>query len=537
VNSEAPTSSIRIVLVAAVLAVVALIAVLGLRSYANGVGRSTPTLMASAVAVNPPSPTTTTPAESPATELSGTELPATNTPNSPLESEALPDETQDKPTGPAPKAQDTRTVVPFVTPSPTSRPQIIPTLATVTGTRFFTGGSFPTPVPTFEVPRGTTNILLLGSDVELDEGVGRTDTMIIVSINRDGPTASMVSLPRDMWVYIPGWTMNRINTALSRGSSSGYPGGAVAQLKDTILYNFGVPIHYYGQVDFNGFKEAVDLIGGVDVAVSCKLTDWRLISPELDPNEEDNWEMFTLAPGIHYMDGDMALWYARSRRTTSDFDRGRRQQQVLRAMLNTGVDLDLLPQLPGLWESYQDSFKTDMDIGRILQLASLAPDVRENGVQHLYIVGEELQPYVVPGSGANVQLPVWEKAQDTFRRLFLAPALNQASRPPITVELVNSTDDPDLALLAADNLAWYGFEPIISDVEVDEQEQTTIEYYSQNLKGSFDWLLSWVLDEAKNSIELIPDTPSEYDYRVVLGSEYSPCRPQLFAPQIFLDQQ
>jgi len=209
---------------------------------------------------------------------------------------------------------------------------------------------------------------------------------------------------------------------------------------------------------------------------------------------------------------------------------------VLRAMLNKGVDVNLLPQIPELWNAYQDTIKTDMDFGRILQLAALAPDVRENGVQHLYIVGEQLQPYTVPASGASVQLPVWEKAQNTFGRLFLPPALNQAARPPITVEIINSTDNPDLSLLAADNLEWYGFEPVINETQVEKQKQTTIEYHAQNLKGSFDWLLGWVVDMPKNSIELVADTDYEYDYRIVLGTEYNPCRPQLFAPQIFINQ-
>ena len=112
--------------------------------------------------------------------------------------------------------------------------------------------------------------------------------------------------------------------------------------------------------------------------------------------------------------------------------------------------------------------------------------------------------------------------------------MNQASRPPITVEVINGTGNPDLALLAADNLAWYGFEPIISEVQVDEQSNTTIEYFAQNMKGSFDWLLSWIMDESKSSIELVPDAAYDYDYRIVIGKEYDPCRPQLFAPQIFV---
>jgi LCP family protein required for cell wall assembly len=533
VKSETSSSSIRVVLVGVVLILGTLVAIFGLRNYVIGGNKATPTLMASAVAIvaSPPATASAT--------ITAIDLPQTNTPE-PNEEEVTAD---NEPT----KVPSTRTSVPSRTPTakpsptptplPTGKPQLEPTFAELSGPQYIIGGDQPTPVPTFEVPPGTTNVLLLGSDVDLDAGIGRTDSIIIVSINPDGPTASMVSLPRDMWVYIPGWTMDRINTALSRGAKADYPGGPVAQLKDTILHNFGVPIHYYARVDFAGFKKGVDAIGGIDVAVSCRLRDWRLISPELDPQIEENWEIFTLEPGIHYMDGDMALWYARSRRTTSDFDRGRRQQQVLREMLNKGVDLGMLPQLPELWNTYRDSFETDMDIGRMLQLAALAPEVRKNGVQHLYIVGDQLLAYQVPESGARVQIPIWEKAQETFQRLFLPPALNQAGRPPITVEIVNGTDNPDLALLAAENLAWYGFEPIISDEQVEVQEQTTIEYYAQNLKGSFDWLLSWILDKPIYSIELVSDSTHDTNYRVVLGTEYSACRPQLFAPQIFLEQE
>ncbi len=354
--------------------------------------------------------------------------------------------------------------------------------------------------------------------------------MIIVAVNRDGPTASMVSLPRDLYVYVPGWTMNRINTALGHGSAVGYPGGAVAQLKDTILYNFGVPIHYYAQVDFEGFQQGVDIMGGVEVAVSCELRDWRLKSPELDINEEDNWEMFTLAPGVHMMDGDLALWYARSRLTTSDFHRGRRQQQILRAMLDQAVDLNMVGQVPELWNTYQDTVKTDIDIGRLLQLASLAPSIRENGVQNLYIVGDQLQPWREPTTDSAVQLPVWENMQNTFARLFIPPTLNRASRPPITVEIINTTGNPDMAYLAADNLAWYGFVPVINEEEQSVESTTTMEYFAQNFKGSFDWILAWIFGKTTSQIELVPDTPYEYNYRVILGTDYDPCVDQLRAP-------
>lgn len=431
-----------------------------------------------------------------------------------------------------PTAAPTDTPVPTATP--TSRPQEANGLAFIgTPVNLMTATPstpIPTAVPTFEVPDDVTNILLLGSDQDLEAGVSRTDTMIIASINRSTKTASMVSLPRDLYVYIPGWRMNRINTALAHGAAASYPTGAIGQLKDTILYNFGVPIHYYARIDIEGFQEVVDALGGIELPVSCPVN-----IPVVKSRDPLEIETMRLEPGIHEMDGELALWYARSRTGSSDFDRNRRQQQLLRALFNYGVDVNLIPQLPALYDAYKETVETDIDIGRMLQLASIAPAVRENGIQHLYIVGDQLQPWAEPNSGAHVQLPKWEdEMEETFYRLFTPPALNSGLREPVYVEVVNGTDNPELALLAADNLAWYGFVPVIAEADRNDYERTTVSYYADNFKSSFDWLLSWIFSKRQDEIELVPDTPYEYDYRVVLGADYNPCVNQLSAPQEFL---
>ena len=236
------------------------------------------------------------------------------------------------------------------------------------------------------------------------------------------------------------------------------------------------------------------------------------------------------------MDGDTALWYARSRLLSNDFDRGRRQQQLLRGMLNQGVDLNLVSQVATFWGTYQDTVETDMDIGRMLQIAALAPDIRENGVQNLYLFGKT-EPWIVPDSNAQVQLPVWEgpgNMSETFQRLFLPPALNKANRAPIVVDVVNATGDPDMATLAAENLAWYGFVPVISDEDAEVEETTTLNYYAPNFKGSYDWLISWVFHLTNSDINLVEDESPLHDYQVILGEDYDPCLNQMFAPQAFL---
>jgi hypothetical protein len=204
-------------------------------------------------------------------------------------------------------------------------------------------------------------------------------------------------------------------------------------------------------------------------------------------------------------------------------------------MLNQGVDLGLVAQVPTLWNAFQNTVKTDMDIGRILQIAALAPAIRENGVQHLYLWGKT-QPWVVPDGGAQVQLPIWEgpnQMKDTFQRLFLPPALNRAERAPIVVEIINASDNPDLALLAADNLAWFGFAPVIGEAQPDSAARTQITLYAPNNKGSYDWLLSWVFKQLAESVKLV-DEPYPYNYRVVIGNDYDPCRPPYYAPQVLL---
>lgn len=382
-----------------------------------------------------------------------------------------------------------------------------------------------TPVPPLDVPSRTTNILLLGQDsADFGDGGLNTDTLIILSINHELKTASMMSLPRDLYVQIPSGNMRRINTAIY---------GGVQTLKNTILYNLGIEIHYYAKVDFYAFQDIIDAIGGITVINSCALTDWRLKSPELDIEDEDNWEQYTLDAGVHVMDGDLALWYARSRKSTSDFDRGRRQQQILRAMLDQSVEAGLIRQAPEFWSIFQERVETDLDIGRILQLAALAPSVRDNGIQSIYLAGDNVTGAQTE-DGYQVQLVNWDVMQNTLQRLYLPPALNRSTRPPITVEVINASGDPVLPILTVENLRWHGFVPIISDVQLSEREDTHITYFGDNFKGSYNWLLSWIMDQRESQLNLDGSTGNQYDYRIILGTDYDPCRPELFAPQPYL---
>ncbi|MBE2224560.1 MAG: LCP family protein, partial [Anaerolineae bacterium] len=442
-------------------------------------------------------------------------LPVTNTPVQQANNQPP---TMQPPTIPA-----TFTPEPTASPRPTQR-FYEPLEMTPAGT------AVPPPRPPFPKGDNITNIVLLGNDVAQVAG-GRTDSIIIVSINRDTQTAAMLSLPRDLYVYIPGWQMTKINLALPHGHGVEYANGSGGGLiKDTIEYNLGIPIDYYARIGFDGFKTAVDTLGGIEIINTCKLRDWRLISPELDQTVEENWEQFILEPGIYEMDGDFALWYARSRRTTNDFERGRRQQQVLRAIFDKGLDSNTLTQIPELWRTYRQTVETDLTLPVILELAALAPAVGENGIQHYAIAGNAVSSWSEPETGWSMQLLNWENAEPILRQVMVPPQLNRGKRASLVVEIV--TDDDSLYRLMAENLAWFGFTPRFVPIEAETKAptKTSITYYGSNFKGSYNWLLSWIFHQDPSAIALEDAGDGEFYYRVVLGQDVDPCLEMLNAP-------
>ncbi len=213
---------------------------------------------------------------------------------------------------------------------------------TTTPESFYVPPYAPDPALTLN-DNDTVTFLLLGSDKRPGQTYFRTDTIIIAIIRPGSGQVALISVPRDLYVYIPTVGMDRINTAYEYGEMYHYPGGGFALLKDTILYNLGLRIDHLAIVDFDGFRRIVDTLGGIDVPVFCSYTDWHLIDPGYDPNNEDNWALYTVGPGVVHMDGDLALWYARSRKRSSDFDRGRRSQEVLRALYTRALQDDTSP--------------------------------------------------------------------------------------------------------------------------------------------------------------------------------------------------
>ena len=225
---------------------------------------------------------------------------------------------------------------------------------------------------------GRINLLVLG----IDDTANLADTVMLVSIDADAkpePQVAVVSIPRDLYVEVPGFDTTKINSAYSYGENTGSEGSEV--MKSTIESTFDIPIHYYLSVNFSGFEAAVDAIGGVTVEVPETIED------PFYPNEVGGYAPFYLVAGTTKMDGELALRYARSRQTTSDFDRAARQQQIALAfqqeVVNSGTLLnrqriDLLRRIA------DEHIKTNLSLREITKLAELTRSVGgKNVTQHV----------------------------------------------------------------------------------------------------------------------------------------------------------
>src|SRR6266568_9193172 len=188
------------------------------------------------------------------------------------------------------------------------------------------------------------NILLLGIDKRDDEPIAgtRSDTMMLASIDPVSKSAALVSLPRDMWVNIPGCTYSQGCVGGQQRINVAHAAGGPELARQTVTADFGVPIQFYARVDFRGFQQLIDAAGGVVVDV-----DWPVKDEEY-PTDDYGYQRIYFGPGPQWMDGRTALMYARSRHGMSDFARAGRQQKVIVSLRNRALQLNMLSKAPEL---------------------------------------------------------------------------------------------------------------------------------------------------------------------------------------------
>jgi LCP family protein required for cell wall assembly len=373
----------------------------------------------------------------------------------------------------------------------------------------------------------TVNFLLIGSDKRSGTSF-RTDTMVIAILRPNEGQVSLISIPRDLWVYIPNWQNQRINTAYQHGISVDHPGGGPGLLKDTIQYNLGIRIDHTAMVDFDGFRKIVDTLGGVDIPVSCAYTDWHLIDPSYNPEIESNWALYTVGPGLVHMDGDLALWYARSRQKSSDFDRGRRQQEVLRAIFTQALQAGTLSRIPELYNDFKDSVETDLGLADILQLSLYAPKMTNADIRSYYIRPPIVNSWITE-SGAYVLSP----NQELLSQL-LTEALSSSARvvvkQTVTIDVMNGTSVPGYEALAVSRLNYAGFETRVVPSDRQDYAYSVLIDKTAAQDGTMSGNILNVMGMQTGSLIPAADPNSTANYLLILGYDYQPCfRPENMA--------
>ncbi len=231
---------------------------------------------------------------------------------------------------------------------------------------------------------GEVTILLMGSDQRPGAQDFRTDTAVLVVLKPDG-SVSLVSFPRDLWVYLPGKFMERINTAQE------YGGFALTQ--STFQYNFGFAPQSYVLTSFNGFQSIIDTLGGIDVQVGQNFSDARAGYPK----------GYTVHTGLVHMDSETALWYVRARESTSDLDRLRRSQEVILAIGKKLLSLNALTRIPQLYAGFRGAIVTDMTLQDVTALLPVLQLINPNQIQRYAISTDQVTPFYT-SDGADVLL-------------------------------------------------------------------------------------------------------------------------------------
>ncbi|MCL4534060.1 MAG: LCP family protein [Bacteroidetes bacterium] len=372
----------------------------------------------------------------------------------------------------------------------------------------------PTPAPkpgektSPPAPGERVNILLLGIDQRPDERgqPSRTDTMLLATMDTATKSGGLLSIPRDLWVAIPGYRDNKINVAHFLGELDKLPGGGPELAKKTVELNFGVPVHYYVKVDFRGFEKLIDILGGVDIDVPKYIVDYEY------PTEDYGTMTVEFFPGPQHMDGVRALQYARTRHYDSDFYRNQRQQQVLIAAKKQAMKLDMLPKLPSLLNTIMATVDTDIPITAMPGLAKLASEIDSSNIA---TVGIEPSMVTELYPGATDLVPNRDEIKKVIAYLMADPKLRAEKAK---IQVLNGTTREGLALKVANYLEGRGY--VVAQVDKaprTDYPETIILDHSGEKKATLSGL-STLLRVAPRNIR--PEPPSgDYDITVVVGTD------------------
>ncbi len=369
-------------------------------------------------------------------------------------------------------------------------------------------------------------VLILGIDQRMQEedDYWRTDTMILATLDPVTMQAGLLSIPRDLWVPIPGYTENRINTAHALGEGYSHPGGGSALAVETVEYNLGVEIDYYVRVNFQAFIDGVDLIGGIDIDVPEAIDDYCYPTPDY------GCEQLHIDAGLQHFYGDMALKYARIRHTAGgDFDRARRQQQVIDAILARVTDQKLLPQLAGraaeIWAIVDESVKVDpnLKLDEIIALANLATKVPDESRQS-FVIDETCTLFAETPDKQQILIPLRDRireVRDDFLGLTVpSDGVQTVNEEAASVAVLNGTMTPGLALSTWEILEANGV-AVRSYENADRADYDTSLVILNRDKPQTAARILAILGLPQSTIVHGANPTAEHDVVVILGADYA----------------
>jgi len=241
-----------------------------------------------------------------------------------------------------------------------------------------------------------TNLLLLGADRTSGAEIGRSDTIILMTVVPSRPTVGMLSIPRDLWVPIPGHGENRINTAHFFAEVD-QPGSGPKAAIDVIQDNFGVRIPYYVRIQFSGLKDVVEAMGGVTLELSEPAAG--------------------LAAGTHVLNGDQALAFARERKSSDDFFRMAHGQLLIKAIWKQMLQPASWPRIPAVAVAFSSVVTTNLPVWEWPRLGLAFVRAGPDGIDSRTIDREMVTPFTTSG-GAMVLAPNWEKINPVISEMF-----------------------------------------------------------------------------------------------------------------------
>lgn len=373
-------------------------------------------------------------------------------------------------------------------------------------------------------------LLMMGLDYRdwaSGEGPPRTDTMILFTIDPINRTAGILSIPRDLWVNIPGYNYGRINTAYQLGEAYQHPSGGGAGLAmETVEELLGVPVDYYALVDFYAFERFIDEIGGVKVNVAEKM--------KVDPLGDDNTK--TLRAGVQTLPGDLALAYARARKTEgADFDRAQRQQQLILGIRNQILSYDILPTLITrsgvLYNELSAGIHTNLTLDQTVKLAWLASQISEDDIKR-GIIGppDQVNFAVSPDGTQEVLKPITENIRLLRDEIFteggsttpLGKSLSQSEQleaESARIALLNGSYTPGLAARTTEYLNSLGLNVVVTD-----NAQNVATYSELTFYNGKPYTLGYLVDLLGISpfrIRYFNDPTSEIDIGITLGDDWA----------------